>query len=53
MSIDHLLDKCIYFDVHITIFTSDNVYDWQYFILVTYEVRSNYNVSEDGVLIIM
>jgi hypothetical protein len=41
------LYKYIDFNVHIMNFTSNNVYKWQYFILITNEVQFNYNLSGD------
>jgi hypothetical protein len=48
LSKDHTLYKYIDFNVHIMNFTSNNVYKWQYFTLITNEVRFNYNLSGDG-----
>jgi hypothetical protein len=48
LSRDHPLYKYIDFNVHIMNFTSNNVYKWQYFTLITNEVRFNYNLSGDG-----
>jgi hypothetical protein len=50
LSRDHPLYKYINFNTHIIIFTSNNVYKWQCFTLITNEVRFNYNLSEDGIL---
>jgi hypothetical protein len=49
LSRDHPLYKYIDFNAHIIIFTSNNVYKWQCFTLITNEVRFNYNLSGIGI----